>query len=199
MVPKIPLVETTDAVASLPSSGEPGGVDDGENLIDRLIHLYHGDIYRYGYRLSGNAADADDLTQQVFLAAHQKISQLRELDRARGWLLAITRNQFFKMYRRRRPMDSSSLELDVNQVPEDVQKDDLDKEQLQAALNEMPENYKTVLLMFYFENLSYQQIADSLELAIGTVMSRLSRAKGQLRYKLLCTETTDSAPSAPVE
>jgi len=199
VVPKIPLAETTDAAASLPSSGEPGGVDDGENLIDRLIHLYHGDIYRYGYRLSGNAADADDLTQQVFLAAHQKISQLRELDRARGWLLAITRNQFFKMYRRRRPMDSSSLELDVNQVPEDVQKDDLDKEQLQAALNEMPENYKTVLLMFYFENLSYQQIADSLELAIGTVMSRLSRAKGQLRYKLLCTENTDSALSAPVE
>jgi RNA polymerase sigma-70 factor (ECF subfamily) len=103
------------------------------------------------------------------------------------------------MYRRRRPMDSSSLELDVNQVPEDVQKDDLDKEQLQAALDEMPENYKTVLLMFYFENLSYQQIADSLELAIGTVMSRLSRAKGQLRYKLLCTENTDVAPSAPVE
>ena len=196
MVPKTPLVETTNLAATLPSRAQQDAVVDGENLIDRLIHQYHGDVYRYGFRLSGNAADADDLAQQVFLAAHQKIGQLREVERVRGWLLAITRNQFLKTYRRRRPVDSSSLELDVNQVPEDLGKEEIDTERLQMALDEMPEPYRTVLLMFYFEDLSYQEIADSMQVAIGTVMSRLSRAKGQLRYKLLCPETKDISPVA---
>ena len=191
MVPKTPLVETTNVTGTLSSRGQQAATPDGENLIERLIHLYHGDIYRYGFRLSGNAADADDLAQQVFLAAHQKIGQLREIERARGWLLAITRNQFLKIYRRRRPVDSSSLEMDINQVPEDLEKGDIDEERLQAALDEMPEPFRTVLLMFYFEDLSYQEIAESLQLAIGTVMSRLSRAKGQLRYKLLCSESKE--------
>ena len=191
MVPKTPLVDTANLAATLPSGVQQDAVVDGENLIDHLIHQYHGDVYRYGFRLSGNAADADDLAQQVFLAAHQKIDQLREVERARGWLLAITRNQFLKMYRRRRPVDSSSLEMDVNQVPEVIRKEELDKEQLQAALDEMQEPFRTVLLMFYFEDLSYQEIAESLQIAIGTVMSRLSRAKGQLRYKLLCSESKE--------
>ncbi len=195
MVPKTPLVEATDATAPLSSRDQQVAIPDGKNVIERLIHQYHGDVYRYGFRLSGNAADADDLAQQVFLAAHQKIDQLREMERARGWLLAITRNQFFKMYRRRRPVDSSSLELDVNQVPEDLEKEEFDQERLQAALDEMPEPYRTVLLMFYFEDLSYQEIADTMQVAIGTVMSRLSRAKGQLRYKLLCPETKDVSPA----
>ncbi len=195
MVPKTPLVEATDATAPLSGRDQQVAIPDGKNVIERLIHQYHGDVYRYGFRLSGNAADADDLAQQVFLAAHQKIDQLREMERARGWLLAITRNQFFKMYRRRRPVDSSSLELDVNQVPEDLEKEEFDQERLQAALDEMPEPYRTVLLMFYFEDLSYQEIADTMQVAIGTVMSRLSRAKGQLRYKLLCPETKDISPA----
>tara|TARA_B100000809_G_scaffold116067_1_gene114249 strand:- start:479 stop:1078 length:600 start_codon:yes stop_codon:yes gene_type:complete len=195
VVPKTPLVEATDATAPLSSRDQQVAIPDGKNVIERLIHQYHGDVYRYGFRLSGNAADADDLAQQVFLAAHQKIDQLREMERARGWLLAITRNQFFKMYRRRRPVDSSSLELDVNQVPDDLEKEEFDQERLQAALDEMPEPYRTVLLMFYFEDLSYQEIADTMQVAIGTVMSRLSRAKGQLRYKLLCPETKDISPA----
>ena len=195
MVPKTPLVEATDATAPLSSRDQQVAIPDGKNVIERLIHQYHGDVYRYGFRLSGNAADADDLAQQVFLAAHQKIGQLREMERARGWLLAITRNQFFKMYRRRRPVDSSSLELDVNQVPDDLEKEEFDQERLQAALDEMPEPYRTVLLMFYFEDLAYQEIADTMQVAIGTVMSRLSRAKGQLRYKLLCPETKDISPA----
>jgi RNA polymerase sigma-70 factor (ECF subfamily) len=198
VAPKTPLVETTN-LAAVPSPVQQDAVANGENLIDRLIHQYHAEVYRYGYRLSGNAADADDLAQQAFLAAHQKIDQLREVERARGWLLAITRNQFLKMYRRRRPVDSSSLEMDVNQVPERIKKEDIDKEQLQAALDEMPEPFRTVLLMFYFEDLSYQEIADSLQLAIGTVMSRLSRAKGQLRYKLLCNEGKEIFPAAREE
>lgn len=198
MAPKTPLVETTN-LAAVPNRVQQDAAANGENLIDRLIHQYHPDVYRYGYRLSGNAADADDLAQQVFLAAYQKIDQLREIERARGWLLAITRNQFLKMYRRRRPVDSSSLEMDVNQVPEKIKKEDVDKEQLQAALDEMPEPFRTVLLMFYFEDLSYQEIAESLQLAIGTVMSRLSRAKGQLRYKLLCGEGKEIFPAAREE
>lgn len=173
----------------LPLDGECQPGDDG--FIERLIHQFHADVYRYGFRLSGNAADAEDLSQQVFLAAHQHIGQLRNLQRARSWLLSITRNQFLKTRRRQRPVDSTSVQLEVNQVPESIQREDIDEEQIQLALAEMLEDYRTVLLMYYFEDMSYREIADQLQIAMGTVMSRLSRAKGQLRYKLLSRQRAD--------
>ena len=124
----------------LPLDGECQPGDDG--FIERLIHQFHADVYRYGFRLSGNAADAEDLSQQVFLAAHQHIGQLRDLQRARSWLLSITRNQFLKTRRRQRPVDSTSMQLEVNQVPESIQREDIDEEQIQLALAEMLEDYQ---------------------------------------------------------
>ncbi len=65
-----------------------------------------------------------------------------------------------------------------------VQRAPLDDEGLQLALNSLPEEFRTVLLLFYFEDLSYREIAERLELSIGTVMSRLSRGKQHLRQRL---------------
>ena len=66
------------------------------------------------------------------------------------------------------------------------------------ALNELPDEFKVVLMMFYFDQLSYKEIAASLEIPIGTVMSRLTRAKGRLRQRLLVAENTSSQNSPPV-
>jgi RNA polymerase sigma-70 factor (ECF subfamily) len=158
----------------------PGGVD-----FSAFVVAHHAALYRYAYRLCGCAAEADDLTQQAFLVAQRKLHQLREADRAAAWLFAVLRSCFLKSLRRQRPVNAATLNLEVEQVagptPEVA---DIDRERLAAALADLPEEFRLVVLMFYFEELSYQEIAEQLEIPIGTVMSRLSRAKGHLRRRL---------------
>jgi RNA polymerase sigma-70 factor (ECF subfamily) len=150
-----------------------------------LVVAHHAALYRYAYRLCGCAAEADDLTQQAFLVAQQKLHQLREADRAAAWLFAVLRSCFLKSLRRQRPANAATLNLEVEQfagpTPEVVE---IDRERLAAALADLAEEFRLVVLMFYFEELSYQEIAEQLEIPIGTVMSRLSRAKGHLRRRL---------------
>ncbi len=150
-----------------------------------LIVAHHAALFRYAYRLSGCSAEADDLTQQTFLVAQRKLHQLREADRAGAWLFAVLRSVFFKSLRRQRPATAASLNLEVDQFagPTPVV-EEVDRERLAAALAQLPDEFRLVVLMFYFEELSYQEIAEQLEIPIGTVMSRLSRAKGHLRRRL---------------
>ncbi|HEY1598629.1 MAG TPA: RNA polymerase sigma factor [Pirellulales bacterium] len=152
--------------------------------IARLVVDHHADVYRYAYRLCGSTADAEDLTQQTFLAAQVKLTQLRAVESARAWLFAILRNCYLKS-RRRAPLPAANVELNVNEIPAQPPPESVvDRERLQAALNALPDDYKLVLLLFYFEEYSYREIADRLDIPLGTVMSRLSRAKGQLRGRL---------------
>jgi len=157
--------------------------------IAQLVAEHHQVVYRYAYRLTGSVPDAEDLTQQVFLTAQERLSQLRREESARGWLLAILRNYFLKMRQKRRPIPSESLGFDIQTVPAEVPDDaDIDRERLQAALDALPTKFRLVLTMFYYEGCSYREIADRLDLPIGTVMSRLARAKGHLRAKLFRRE-----------
>jgi RNA polymerase sigma-70 factor, ECF subfamily len=151
----------------------------------KMVDEHHASLYRYAYRLSGTAADAEDLTQQVFLVAQQKLDQVRFAECVRGWLYAVLRNCYLKSKRRPTPLAATGLAMDLETLPGKISDDDIDREQLQAAINELPDEFKFVVLMFYFEDYSYREIAERLELPIGTVMSRLSRAKGHLRRRLL--------------
>lgn len=153
--------------------------------VDRLIEQYAERIYQYSMRMALNAADAEDIVQQTFLIAHQRINQLREADKAFGWLCAIARSCFLKMARRNRPVAASTMELNVDEVPEtSVQSDWIEGDQLQFALARLNDDHRLILVMFYFEQLTYQEISERLDLKIGTVMSRLARAKSRLRALL---------------
>lgn len=160
---------------------------EGRNMADRAAPLdvahwvaqHHEALYRFAYRLSGSVADAEDLTQQVFLIAQQKSDQVRDTECVRGWLFTVLRNCFLKSYRGRLPL--ARAEFDINSVPEQVIDQPIDSEQLQAAINTLGDEFKIVVLLFYFEHRSYRDIAQLLEVPLGTVMSRLARAKGHLR------------------
>jgi RNA polymerase sigma-70 factor (ECF subfamily) len=150
-----------------------------------LVLAHHAAVYRYACRLCGSPTDAEDLTQQAFLIAQQKLQQLREPERACGWLLSIVRSCFLKSVRKLRPLPAQDVDLTVENIPDKTpQIDSIDREELTAVVREIPDAFRVVLLMFYFEELSYQQIAEELAIPIGTVMSRLSRAKGHLRQRL---------------
>jgi RNA polymerase sigma-70 factor (ECF subfamily) len=125
------------------------------------------------------------LTQQTFLLVQSRLHQVREPEKVQHWVFAILRSCFLKSRRRVRPTAAANLELDVDEVPEyRITEQPLDKEELQRALDDLPDEFRLVVVMFYFEELSYQEIAEQLSLPIGTVMSRLSRAKGRLRQRL---------------
>jgi RNA polymerase sigma-70 factor (ECF subfamily) len=148
-------------------------------------------LYRYAYRLTGLAADAEDLTQQVFLTALTKLDQLREPSAARAWLCSVLRRAYLRSQRRPRPMPAANLDVDVDLWAVDVPQElAFDGEELQHAIDNLPDDYKVVLVGFYFEDCSYKDLAERLELPIGTVMSRLSRAKGYLRTQLLKSQAT---------
>jgi RNA polymerase sigma-70 factor (ECF subfamily) len=159
--------------------------------IAQLVAEHHQAIYRYAYRLTGRAADAEDLTQQVFLSAQENLGQLHSIDSARSWLYVILRNSFLKTCRKRRPRPVGDLQINLESIPAEVPDDEaIDRERLQQALDELPPDFRLVLVMFYFEDCSYRQMADALKLPIGTVMSRLARAKRYLRAKLFEPEWT---------
>ncbi len=161
------------------------GDDRRQPTIEELVEAHHATLYRYALRLTGSVADAEDLTQQTFLVAQSQLGELRDQQASRAWLMAILRNCYLRERRRRRPMSETGLDLSLDWFPEkDEPGEEIDGELLQAALDELPEPFRIVLLLYYFENLSYREIATQLGLPPGTVMSRLSRAKSHLRRRL---------------
>jgi len=162
------------------------GLPGSSKVIQRLVEENWVALYRYAYRLSGSNADAEDLVQDTFCKAQQSLTQLRDPGRARPWLFSILRNAYLHRVRAERSQPCISLEAagDVAEpLPESLP--EVDPEQLQQALNELPEVYRTPIILFYFEEFSYRDIAEQMDLPIGTVMSRLARAKSFLRARLM--------------
>lgn len=160
--------------------------------VQRLVEEHYASLYRYAYRLSGSGTDAEDLTQETFCKAQVNLAQLRDAKRARPWLFSILRNAY--LHRLRADRQHAQVPLgEVGDLAEPLPEalPDIDPEQLQQALNELPEVYRTPIILYYFEDFGYREIAEQMDLPIGTVMSRLARAKGYLRARLI--------PGEPVE
>jgi RNA polymerase sigma-70 factor (ECF subfamily) len=160
-----------------------------------LIDEHAAALYRYAYRLAGTAADAEDLTQQVFLIALDKLDQVRSAAAARGWLFTVLRNCYLKSKRRPPPLTAVGLGLDLDSLPADEDESEIDQELLQLAINELPDEFKLAVLLFYFEDRTYREIAEQLKVPIGTVMSRLARGKAHLRQRLLTSNSLAEPPT----
>ncbi len=165
-----------------------GGELDGARPawgIEQVVASHHRAVYRYAFRLTGRVADAEDLAQQAFLIAQQKLDQVRDPAKADRWLYAVVRNCFLKSRRRRRPTAAANLDLQIEAAAMEVPEDNgIDRELLDRALDDLPDPYRLVVVMYYFEDYSYKEIAQELRLPVGTVMSRLARAKQRLRQRL---------------
>ena len=165
-------------------------MDDGQcaRSVSNLVEQHYALLYRYAYRLTGSQVEAEDLTQHAFLAAQSKFDQLRDPHHAKSWLCTILRNTYLKQLRGRPAGPVVSLEY----VPEpaDAPPDELgvDPHELQLAISELPEEFRTPLVLFYFEDFSYKDIAEQMDVPIGTVMSRLARAKAHLRKRLTAAQ-----------
>ncbi len=158
---------------------------------EALPHLES--LYRLALRLSGDSARAEDLVQETVLKAYRAWAQFRAGSNAKAWLLTILRNTFYTEYRRdRHPAAPVSQDVEGFTLYDKVQEADpegaffdqiVDAEVLRA-IDALPDPYRETLLLSDMERLSYHEIATVTNVPIGTVKSRLFRARKTLQLQL---------------
>jgi len=169
-------------------------------VFTQLVDAHYAPLYRFALSLAKRPADAGDLVQQTFFIWATKGHGLRELSKAKSWLFTTLYREF--LHGQRRDPRVSSLE-DLPPGESDVAAEEVDRAtrmdaaSVVAALQTVDEVFRAPLTLFYLEDLSYSEIADTLEVPIGTVMSRLSRGKAQLRAALEQEEAAAKSKIVP--
>jgi RNA polymerase sigma-70 factor (ECF subfamily) len=165
----------------------------GSETFTQLVDANYASLYRFALSLARNQADACDLTQQTFYIWATKGQMLRDTAKAKSWLFTTLYREFLRGRRRGGrimalddlpPGDADPPAPAIDMVAA------MDAEVVLAALQEVVDVFRAPLTFFYLEEFSYQEIAATLDVPIGTVMSRLSRGKTQLRTILARREQT---------
>jgi RNA polymerase sigma factor (sigma-70 family) len=171
-------------------------VDDSD--YEQAVALYHEDLHRFALSLARNPDDARDLTQESYCRLLGKSGQLRDRTKVKSWLFTTLYRIFlgWKRHEKRFPhLEFSVAEQQLPAITVDLV-EKMDGATVMEALDEIDEHHRTPLVLFYLQSLSYREIADLLEVPVGTVMSRLSRAKVILRT--LVSERSARDPSSNV-
>ena len=153
---------------------------------EKLVKVYYRDLYRFGFSLTGSEADAADLTQETFYIWASKGHQLNNPASVKGWLFTTLHREFLKICRRRKRFADEPIEESTHDLP-DVPADcvnQIDSRTLLRMLREIDEDFRAPLVLYYIEDFSYKQIAGVLAIPLGTVQSRIARAKVQLLRRL---------------
>ncbi len=153
---------------------------------EKLVEDFYMPLYRFALSLTRHEADAADLTQETFLLWASKGHQLRDPSKVKTWLFTSLYREFLARKRRQdRFVDPAEVgETVAAQLVPAAVVDQLDGEIVQRALLGLEEIYRAPLTLFYLRQFSYKEIAAALGIPIGTVMSRISRGKEQLRKAL---------------
>ncbi len=146
-------------------------------------------IFRCACRLTRKAHDAEDLTQEAFYYAIKNFAQLKDRAKAKNWLFSILRNLFLKDLEKNKKQVNIDFDAVSNTISglSNVEEEHLKEEvsrNLRAVLNKLDDRLKAPIVMFYFDRLTYKEIAKTLNLPMGTVMSRIARGKVYIRREL---------------
>ncbi len=154
----------------------------------QLVDAHYQALFRFAFSLAKNSADAGDLTQQTFLIWAERGHSIRDRTKAKSWLFSTLYREFLRG-RRQSGRVTAWEDLDPVEADPPVVENDfvsgLDATLLADALQKVDEVYRVPLLLFCQRDLSYKEMAEVLEVPVGTVMSRLARGKVQLRSILL--------------
>lgn len=161
------------------------------NAFDELMKRYAASVYRVTYSLTRNHADADDMSQEAFIRAYRAIARFDERYQFYTWIRKIAVNLCFNHLKRSRrysfqplPMaDGEAEAVDIVDPKSDAEGSGL-KRDLDAALLKLPADQRAIFVLRVNEELSYSEIAEALSIPVGTVMSRLSRARERLKVLL---------------
>ncbi|MCF6248933.1 MAG: sigma-70 family RNA polymerase sigma factor [Desulfobacula sp.] len=150
-------------------------------------------LYNMALKYCGNSYDAEDIAQETYLMAFNKFHQLRDKTKCKPWLLRILRNNFLKNYQKKKAAQRLLKSEYINHLKETLSSGTAETLLIKAsgnklihdAMDRLPIKYKEVLLLYYMEDMLYKEIATTLNIPIGTVMSRLTRAREGLKTLLL--------------
>lgn len=172
---------------------------EGDNdAIDQLLQEHFKSIYNLAYRLTGNYDDAQDVISEAFLRVYNALPRFRGDANFSTWLYRIVMNVFLDERKKRRLRQHDSLEamvqLDEGEVQRQIEDDSpgpveaIERGEeaviVQRAVLALPEAQRTMIALYHFQELSYEEIAAIMKLPIGTVKSRLNRARLALKSKL---------------
>ncbi len=151
---------------------------------EELTTPHVGVLYRMAFHLCRNQDDAEDLVQEVFLKAQKSFHTLRDSGKCKSWLCSILYRRFVDGYRRRKHfvrLDDvpAPVEEEESQWPEEITPDDISR-----SLESLDPKYRMPLVAYFLSGLSYKEISESLDMPLGTVMSRIHRAKNIMRNQL---------------
>jgi RNA polymerase sigma-70 factor (ECF subfamily) len=173
---------------------------DREGFADQAMELMPS-LYSAALRMTRNRADAEDLVQETYLRAYRGFSGFQEGTNLKAWLYRILTNTYINSYRakKRRPDETELDEVEdlylyhriggleaamAGRSAEDELLDRFTEAEVKEAIEELPENFRMAVLLADVEGFSYKEIADILDIPIGTVMSRLHRGRKALQKRL---------------
>lgn len=169
---------------------------------DDLIRKHEKRAYQYAFRLTSNPEEAGDVVADAFVRVYSALPNFKGQSAFTTWLYRILTNCFLDMRKREKSRPTTSLEAALvtdegdleRQVEDDAPTPHQEAEKsereraVERAVGHLPEYQKAMITMYHVENLSYEEIADALDLPIGTVKSRLNRARLSLRELLVSDE-----------
>jgi len=161
----------------------------------QLMHRYAGAVYNLAYRMLGDAQDAEDASQEIFLRAYTRLTSFDPTRRFSTWLLSIASNYCIDRLRRRRfawlTLDDVAFSLPSHERgPERSALDREERDRVQAALRRLPDHYRLVLVLRYWQEMSYNEIAQVTGLTESALKTRLHRARHMLAEALGPEEKT---------
>jgi RNA polymerase sigma factor (sigma-70 family) len=164
---------------------------------EQLVALHHESLYRFAFSLAGNPDDAAELTQETYVRLLSKSWQLRDRTKIKSWLFTTLYRIFlgWKKHENRFPhVEVMSAEHELPPLlPETA--NELDSEMAMDTALDLEEHFRAPLVLYYLQCLTYREIADVLNVPIGTVMSRLSRGKDLLRQRLMIQKARKAQPT----
>lgn len=155
----------------------------------RLIEAYQGPVYNLAYRMLGNRGEAEEAAQEAFIRAFTKLDSYDPQRKFSTWMLSIASNYCIDLLRKRRALLLSldqplpphpALMSDRADGPEAQAVDSEREEMVQSLLETLPDDYRQAVVLFYWYDLSYQEIAGVMETTVSAIKSRLFRARRQL-------------------
>jgi RNA polymerase sigma-70 factor (ECF subfamily) len=175
---------------------------------EQFMRNYQNMVYSTAMRLLGNETDAADISQEVFLKAYERYGELSGNERAGGWLKTVTRNlclNHLTRYRGRWRFFSemgsgdadNEMDYSANLPAPDTREQEMmtaeNRAMLEAALQKLPNGQRVPLVLYHFEDLSYEEIAAQMGISLSKVKTDIHRAREALRRKLQLRMTDDSA------
>lgn len=169
-------------------------LDRERDCFEKHLSPHIAMLYRSAIKMCGNPNDAQDLVQETLFCALKSFHQLQDLQKSKSWMFSILRNLFLRSIEKNKTrseieFDSVCEKLTDWEHPESEFLRAEVKGSIHKILDKLDEKPKNALVLFYFKGLSYKEISESLNIPIGTVMSRIARTKVYLKRELLRSES----------